>query len=91
MILLNDFIKCFMEDVQYIRLFDLANDSEICFEDQISKMPLKYKVRNIIMIEPFYESDVEYFDGYINIYIATKDQQYWYEQYYDVDDEEEED
>ena len=77
--------KLFIEPTQYLRLFDLANDSKVCFEGQISELPLKYKVRRIIMIEPIEED--EYFDGYLNIYIATENDDEYFAKYYDVEDE----
>ena len=84
------FNKFFNYDEQYIRLFDLANDCEVCFEGQIKEMPTKFKVRRIIMFDTMFEDD---YDGYFGIYIAMKDEDEYYNQYnededYDEDEDE---
>ena len=74
--IVKELADLFIEDCQYFRIYDLANKDKIVFEDTIDKLPLKYKVKRVIMIETIYE-DVE-FDGYLGIYIATENEdEYW--------------
>jgi hypothetical protein len=79
-ITIKQFINAFIDSDQYLRIYDLANDDEIIFEDQISEMPdelLKYRV---ILFETMVEDD---FDGYFGVFIATQNENDWYDKYYD--------
>lgn len=79
-ITIKQFINAFIDGDQYLRIYDLANDDEIIFEDQISEMPdelLKYRV---ILFETMVEDD---FDGYFGVFIATQNENDWYDKYYD--------
>ena len=75
---LTEFNNLFIEDCQYIRLYDLANEDEICFEGQICEMPKRYNRRRIILFETMTEED---FDGYFGIFIATKNENEYYDNY----------
>jgi hypothetical protein len=75
---LNDFIKLFTEDCQYVRLYDLAEDDEVIFEGQIKDILPQYKMRKIILFETMLAED---FDGYFGIYIATQNEDKYYESY----------
>ena len=75
---IRELYNLFTEDCQFIRLYDLANDSEICFEGQISEATDEYDDNRIIIIETMIE---EYFDGYLCIYIATENEDEYYEKY----------
>ena len=75
---LQELNNLFTEDCQYMRLYDLSNDSEVCFEGQICEMPVEYYKRKIILIETITETE---FDGYLGIYIATKGENEYYKIY----------
>lgn len=77
---IKEFNDLFIYDTQYIRLFDLANDDEIIFENQINKMPTEFEKYRIILFETMEE---EFFDGYFGVYIATKNEDEYYENYHD--------
>lgn len=79
--IVKELANLFVENCQYFRLYDLANNDKIVFEDKISKLPIEYKARRVIMIETIYE-DIE-FDGYLGIYIATKNEDEYWEKYND--------
>lgn len=77
---IKEFNDLFTDDEQYIRLYDLANDDEILFENQIEKMPNKFEKYKVILLETMEE---EFFDGFLGVYIATKDEDFYYDKYHD--------
>ena len=80
---IKDFIFLFVDDSQYLRFFDLSNDYKVVFEDKIKNIPIDFYQRKIILFETMLEDD---FDGYFGIYIATKNEDYYYNLYNDEDD-----
>ena len=77
---LKEFNMMFTDDCQYIRLYDLANNDIVIFEGQIKDTPSEYLNNKLIVFETMYE---EYFDGYFGIFIATENEDDYYDEYYE--------
>lgn len=77
---IEQFNNIFIDDDQYIRLYDLANNDEICFEGQIREMPDNFLKYRVILFETMVEDD---FDGFFGVFIATENEDKYYNEYYE--------
>ena len=83
---LRQFFYMFDTDEQWINLYDTANDGKLLFNGQINEVPEEFYDRRVILLET--QTEIE-FDGCLGIWIATENEDEYYDEYNEEEEEEE--